>query len=117
MSERNPVYNLIPFMQGDTWTMTVQVQDNNGAAKDLTGYTAKFQIRDRAGSTALLSLTQASGIAITAATGTLVITITAAQSAAFTFNKAKYALQVTSSGGVVTTLMHGDVEIISRIAL
>ena len=116
MSDRNPIYNLIEFMQGDTWTMTVQVQDNNGAAKDLTGYTAKFQIRNKASSTSLLSLTESSGIAITAATGTLVITITAAQSAAFTFNKAKYALQITSSGGVVTTILHGDMSIISRIA-
>jgi len=116
MSDRNPVYNLIPFMQGDTWTMTVQVTDNNGAAKDLTDYTAKLQIRERASSVALLSLTHASGIAITPATGTLVITITATQSAAFTFNKAKYALQITSGAGIVTTILHGDVEIISRIA-
>ena len=120
MSTRAPIYDPQPFMQGDTWTLTVDVQDNNGAAKDLTGYTAKYEVRERPGSPSLLTLTStpAAGITITAATGRVALAITSTQSAALNFKKAKCHLKLSSSATppVVQTLFHGEQEIYSRIA-
>ena len=121
MSIRAPIYNPEPFMQGDTWTLSLQVLDNNGAAKDLTGYTAKYMLKTKPGSTALLSLTSnpAAGIVITAATGTIALSVTSTQSAAFAFNKAKCHLTLSSNATppVVQTLFHGEQEVYSRIAV
>jgi len=120
MSIRAPIYNPEPFMQGDTWTLTIDVQDNNGAAKDLTGYTAKYELRERPGSPVLLALTStpAAGITITAATGKIALAITSTQSAALNFSKAKCQLKLSSNATppVVQTLFHGDQVIYSRIA-
>lgn len=117
MSKRVPIYNPESFMQGDTWTMTVDVQDNNGAPVNLTGYTATYELRERAGSASLLKLTVGSGITITPASGRVALAITATQSAALTFNRAKVQLKIISGGGVVQTLFYGDQEVISRIAV
>lgn len=117
MSIRTPIYNFIPFYQGDTWSATLTVKDSNDVAKDLTGYTAKMEIRLGPGTPILATLatTPGTGIVITAATGVITLSMTATVSAALTFKKAKYSLKLTSSGGAVTTILQGDFEIYPRI--
>ncbi len=117
MSKRTPTYNPEAFTQGDTWTMKIAVQDNNGAAKDLTGYTAKYQLREKAGGSLLIGITSTSGISINTSTGEITLIFTSVQSALFNFNKAKCALQIASSATppVVITLFQGEQEIYPRI--
>lgn len=115
MSRRTPIYNPEAFTQGDSWSMSIKVLDNNKAPKNLTGYTAKYQLRDKAGGRLILGLTETSGISINTSTAEITFSITAAQSALFNFNKCKCSAQITSSAGVVQTLFIGDQEIYSRI--
>ena len=93
--------------QGADWFLSIQYKDSAGVPINLTGYTAAMQFRLVASNVTSLNLTSSSGITITAATGTLAIRITAAQSAALLAAQYDYELEITSSGGIVTRLIQG----------
>lgn len=78
---------------------------------DLTGYTARMQIRAKleSDSTLLELTTENSGITIDNITKTITITIDAVASAALTWTSGTYSLELISPTGVVTTLLNGDV--------
>ena len=83
--------------QGATWSVTVTYTDSAGAPINLTGYTAALQVRQQYSSAdADLTLTSPSnGIVITGATGTVVITMTAAQTAALAEGYYVYDVELT----------------------
>lgn len=100
--------------QGATYTFTLTWKDSTNTPVDLTGYTARMQLRRTVPSTdTLLSLTDSDGIAFAAdrTTGVLTVTMTAAQTAALTGTSAVYDLELISASGVVYRLIEGDVEI------
>jgi len=103
--------------QGADWFITVVYKDSAGTAIDLTGYTAALQIRDTyADSTTDLSLTSPSGgITITAATGTIAVTATAAQTGAIAAGNYVYDLEITSAAGVVTRLVQGKISLSPQV--
>lgn len=70
--------------QGATFTLPITVEENGVAVDFGTGASARMQVRSSASSpTALVSLTSVDGdIAVTPASGQLVVTITAAVTAA-----------------------------------
>lgn len=107
----------IRIHQGATWAFSLILTDDNGTAIDLTGYTAKMEIRDMPGGTVFSTLTSspAAGITITAATGEIDFALTAAQSAALTFGRGQYDIKITSSGGTVTYLLKGDFIVDARV--
>lgn len=77
---------------------------------DLTGFTARMQIRETIESTTtLVSLTELSGITLGGAAGTIGITITATVTALLDFDSAVYDLEVVSAGGIVTPVVYGNV--------
>jgi hypothetical protein len=106
----------ISIDQGATYSLALTYKDANGAAINLTGYTAAMQIRTsyEAAST-VLSLTSSSGIVITAATGLLTINITSNQTAALNPSTYVYDLEITSSAGVVTRLIQGSVMVSAEV--
>jgi hypothetical protein len=77
------IYN-ITMDQGAQWTLTVDYDNNNGTPFNLTGYTARMQVRPKFGAdTAVLTLSSVTGgIVITPLTGTLALTATTAQTGA-----------------------------------
>jgi hypothetical protein len=95
--------------QGATFTRTVTV------SMDLTGYSARMQVRAPKGaSTKLIDLTSpAGGIVITpgALTSTLLITISASATAALNFKDAVYDLEIESGAGKVIRLLEGEVTL------
>ncbi len=99
--------------QGETFTRLLTYEDSEEALINLTGYTARMQIRKTADSTDyLLSLTtENSGIALGGIAGTITITITAAQSANLPIGTARYDLELISGSGVVVKLLKGDVTV------
>jgi len=105
-------YN-ISIDQGATYTLAISYKDENGAAINLTNYTAAMQLRSTYTSVdAVLSLSSPSnGIVITGATGLISITITATQTAALSSNNFVYDLEITSSSNVKTRLIQGIVTI------
>jgi hypothetical protein len=108
-------YN-ITMDQGAQWTLTVVYEDSNGNPIDLTGYTAKMQLRRKFdSSTAVLTLqSPSSGIVITPLTGTLQLTATTAQMLLIEGGIYVYDLEI-SLGSVVTRLMMGSATVRSEV--
>jgi hypothetical protein len=103
--------------QGADWYLNLQYKDSAGAAINLTNYTAAMQFRlTTTSAVAAISLTQASGITITGATGTLAIRATAAQTAPLDDSaKYYYDLEITSPTGIVTRLIQGIATVSAQI--
>jgi hypothetical protein len=96
--------------QGATFSRVVTWKDSTNALVNLTGYTAKMQIRDASGGV-IVSLTDTNGgITLGGAAGTITITISATQTTAFTFNTARYDLDIVS-GTTVKRLLKGQVTL------
>ena len=108
-------YN-IKIEQGATFELTATYTDSAGAAIDITGYSARMQVRrTKNSSTTLLDLTSVSGITITGASGLLEIVASATLTAAITGTVGVYDLEIESAGGVVTRLLEGAVEISKEV--
>lgn len=83
---------------------------------DLSGCTARMQIKDKVGGTVLKSLTtENGGITLDNTLKTITINISAADAAAFTWTKAVYDLEMVSTGGVVTALLEGTVKVTPEV--
>ena len=100
--------------QGATFLQVITYKDA-GVAINLTGYTARMQVRATLESAStLVELTTANGrIALGGAAGTISLTISATDSAALTAGRGVYDLELVSGSGIVTRLLQG-VATISR---
>lgn len=97
---------------GDTETITLTLQDSNGAAINVTGRTYAAQIRPSAdSSTVLASFTCAIS---NAAGGVVTATLPASTTAALSTGVGVFDLQETN-GSVVTTLLAGPVSIVQDV--
>lgn len=101
-------YNII-CDQGATLTRTLTYKDSTGALVNLTGFTARMQVRADVESTStVLSLTtENGGITLGGVAGTVLITATATQTAALTAGDYAYDLELVS-GATVTRLVQGS---------
>lgn len=99
----------ITINQGATFELTITYKDSAGTAINLTGYTARMQVRETySSSSTVVSLTNGSGITLGGAAGTIAILISAATTAALTAPfSGVYDLEIVSGGGVVTRLLQG----------
>lgn len=103
MSDRYDIY----AEAGVTLQLSVQWKDSDGDAINLAGYTAAMQVRRTVDEDPLVSLTQSSGLAITANTGTIAITVAASTMDDLEEGRYLYDLDVTSGSGIVTRLLRG----------
>lgn len=125
--------------QGETWTRLLTWLNPDGVTPiNLTGYSARMQIRLTVDSTAVLlelNTTPVAGqgtITLGGVLGTITLSASAALTAALTFAGAStgsvqegtdvgtgllavYDLDLTSGGGVVTTLARGSVVLVKEI--
>lgn len=95
-------------------TLTYKI---NGSAVNLSGYSARLQVRQKHTSTTkLLDLTTAnSGIALGGAAGTITITATDTQTAALPDGVWRYDLEIVSGAGVVTRLVEGTFTVTPEV--
>jgi hypothetical protein len=110
----NPGTYNINCPQGATFdrTFTITV---GGTAMNLTGYTAAMQVREAAGAaTALLSLTNSSGITLGGTAGTIGVVVAATASAAVAPGSYSYDLEL-NSGGTITRLLEGSFNVTGNI--
>ena len=83
---------------------------------DMTGFTARMSIKDKVGGTELLSLTtENGGITIDAAAHTISLFISASATAALSWTKGVYDLEMVSSGGIVTGLLVGKISVMKEV--
>ena len=121
-------YHLV-IEQGATLNLEIQYRDSAGTPVDLTSYTGKMQIRsDYADNSPTTYITLSSslspdgtGLNFSGSSGTkpptsgsIGIFISAASSSAFTFDTAKYDLEI-ASGSVITRLLQGDVKLCKEV--
>lgn len=95
--------------QGATFQQQLVYRDSSNALVNLTGFTARMQVRATIDDTAVtLSLTTENGrIALGGALGTVTLTVSATDMAAVVAGQYVYDLELVSSGGIVTRLMQG----------
>lgn len=97
--------------QGATFQITVTWKIG-GTLVDITNYTARLQARTSIIATStFISLTDGSGLVLGGVAGTIIINLTAAQTAAITETIGVYDLELQSPAGVVTRLLQGSVTI------
>jgi hypothetical protein len=94
--------------QGATLERVITYTDSAGAIINLTGYTAKMQVRTSAESaTVVLELTSSAGITINGTAGTLSILVAASVLSAIAPLIYVYDLEITAPSGKVTRLIEG----------
>lgn len=106
----------ITVEQGATFTLSATWKDSTGALVNLTGYSARMQIRETYESEeVILSFTSTGGsIALGGALGTIVVTGSATDTAKIPMTPAVYDLEL-ESGGVVTRLLQGKATITQEV--
>ena len=108
-------YNTV-IDQGADWYITFIYEQPDGTPVNITNYTAALQVRTSPlARTAVLTLTNTSGITITGNTGTIACHATNAQTAAILNGKYAYDLEITSPQNVVTRLVQGTIEVSPQV--
>lgn len=102
--------------QGDTFN-TAPAWKINNTYVNVTGYTAKMQVRQDVNSTSVIvELSTANGRIVTGgADGKFTMTLTAAQTTALPPGNYVYDFEVTSPGGVVTKILAGGFSVIAEV--
>ena len=100
-------YNIV-CPQGSTLDQELTYSIND-VDVNLTGYSARMQVREKhTSATTILNLTNSNGgIVLGGAAGTIKIVVTAAQSSELTAKEYVYDLELVSSSNVVTRLIEG----------
>ena len=95
--------------QNTTFTFIVEYKDSDGDPVDITGASAKMQVRDtKGGSKLAFSLTSPSGgITIDGPNGKLTIKITPTQTNKLFYPKSSYDIMLTDSNLNKTKLLEG----------
>ena len=95
--------------QGATLSLPIVWKDSSGTVINITGYTARMQVRQSVNSpTVLLSATTANGkLVIDGAAGKVTITLSASDTASITWLTGVYDLELVSGGGEVNRVLEG----------
>ena len=103
--------------QGATLSKSFVWKSSDGVVIPLTSYTARMQIRASVSSPdILLELSTSNGlISITPNEGKITLTVGPTTTAAITWSRGKYDLELTSPAGVVTRLLYGDITISKEV--
>lgn len=106
--------------QGATWRHSLALKAGSGTgapALDMSGYTARMQVRaELAAPDVLLELTSANGrITITPLDGRIDITVSATDTSGLQFERAVYDLEIESAGGEVTRVLAGMVTLSRQV--
>ena len=109
-------YNLVIY-QGATFDQTFIWKDPSNNPINLAGYTARMMVRTAIdAATPFITLTtENGGITLGGSAGTVVLTMTAVQTAAITETIGVYDLELVATGGVVTRFLQGTVTISKEV--
>jgi len=94
--------------QGSTFSASIDITDTENNLLNLTGYTVAGQIRKTYDSSTAVDFT---GSVSNAALGEVTISLTATQTNALIAGRYVYDVEITSSGGTVTRVIEGQVEV------
>lgn len=104
-----PANHDFTIYQGATFSEVLTWRDSSEELVNLTGYTARMQVRNRIDGDTVVSLTtENSRIELGGSAGTITLTISATDTAALS-EGGVYDLELISAGGIVTRLLEGAV--------
>jgi hypothetical protein len=109
------IYNII-IEPGSTFSRTLTWRNADGNLVDLTNYTATLVIADSYGGTALLTLTEGSGITLGGALGTIGIVMTVTQTNTLEAGERYWDLVLVDSSAVATRLVKGTALVDPKVA-
>lgn len=99
--------------QGTTWTQPLVWKTGSPpAAVNLSGFTARMQLRENAGApNAAIELTTGNGRITLGGNGGITLSLSATETSAIPARRYRYDLEMVSSSGIVTRLLEGDVTV------
>jgi hypothetical protein len=105
--------------QNTTFTFVIEYKDPTGTPINLTGASAKLQVRDtKGGSKLAFTLTSpASGITIDPLLGKLTVRMTPTQTNKLFYPKSSYDLMITDSNTVKTKLIEGFITLSRSVTI
>ena len=102
--------------QGATFNQVITWKDSANAPIDLTGYTARMQIRQKVSSSVSLALTTENGrITLGDTDGTITLTVSASDMTALPAGPYTYDLELVSGAGIVSRLLMGTFVVRSEV--
>lgn len=106
------VYANLTIDQGSDFSSTITVEDTNSGVADLTGYTARGQVRKTYTSTTSYDFTAS----VSSATqGQVSIKLTSDVTSTMKAGRYVYDVEIISSAGAVTRVIEGQVEVTPRV--
>lgn len=111
------IYNFT-IDQGSVFTLNLVYEDPDGNPINLSGQTARMQLRRRYDSAAVLTLTTnaGGGIVITGGTGNILITITDEQTGTLESGFYQYDLELDNAG-TIERLIQGQTTVSPQVTL
>lgn len=104
------------IVRGETFALHLIYEAGDPlAAVNLAGYKAKMMLRQVFDGEPLVTLTESAGIALGGAAGSIIATLTAAQSKSLPIGKVVYDLALTSPAGVVMFVARGVITVIRNV--
>jgi hypothetical protein len=101
------IYNIL-IQQGSSYSQQLTIKQPDGTPVDLTGATVRSQVRERYDDASpIVSFTTA--IDADPTTGIFTLSLTDAQTAAFSFTKALYDIEIVYSDASVDRILQGNV--------
>lgn len=112
-------YQELEIEQGADWDDELLLVYANGAAIDLTGYTARCDFKRRLeDADALISLTTGNGrIVITPTTGAVLRSLTGAETTTLEWRNAVHDLKLISPSGVVIRVSAGPATVLPQVTI
>lgn len=106
----------IQIEQGSTFNLTVNAKNSDGTVKNLSGYTAKMQIRPEVSSSTIYADASTTNgmIAINGTQGQITVTISETATALYDWSIGVYDLKVLSVDDVIR-LVHGNVALSKQV--
>lgn len=99
--------------QGVAFARIMNLKDANGDTMNLTGYSARMQIRPYVSSDEVLieATTANSKLIITPLTGVLTLSLSAADTGLLVYTKSVYDIELINSAGIPVRLLQGEINV------
>jgi hypothetical protein len=112
----NPGRKNIRFIQGDTWSISPRWKIGSNYV-NVTGYTAKMQVRIATTSASVIieMSTDNGRITVSGIDGMFTVALTSAETTGIPVGNYVYDLEVTSPGGTRTTLLQGGFSVEAEV--
>lgn len=107
----------LKIYQGATFNQEIIWKDSAGLPVNLTGYSARLQVRlSHSDQNKLLEMTSANGkITLGTTDGKITLKLTDVETTGLTWSSGVYDLEMVSSGGTVTRLMEGKIVVYPEV--